>query len=57
MRILGRTLAFVVIALMPALAAAAPATAAEPGDGPVVRVGTEGTYPPFTFNEGGELTG
>ncbi len=57
MRILGRTLVFVVVA-MAALAPTAPAAAAEAdGDGPVVRVGTEGTYPPFTFNEGGELTG
>ena len=40
---------------------AAPASAAEgdSGDGRVVRVGTEGTYPPFTFEDPdtGDLTG
>ncbi|WP_445258806.1 ABC transporter substrate-binding protein/permease [Nocardioides aurantiacus] len=42
------------------LLGAAPATAAEdPGGGRVVRVGTEGTYPPFTFEDPdtGDLTG
>ncbi|MET0954154.1 MAG: ABC transporter substrate-binding protein/permease, partial [Aeromicrobium sp.] len=46
-------LALVVLAVVPF----APAGAAE--DRPVVRVGTEGTYPPFTFHDSGskDLTG
>ncbi|MGJ9413366.1 ABC transporter substrate-binding protein/permease [Aeromicrobium sp. CF4.19] len=54
MRIVLRALAVVMIAL--ALSPAATAVAAQ-DDRPVVRVGTEGTYPPFSFSEGGQLSG
>ena len=44
------------LALLAPLAVVAPASAAD-GEERVVRVGTEGTYPPFSFTEDGELTG
>ncbi len=51
--------ALAVLAPVALLLGAAPATAAEDGGGRVVRVGTEGTYPPFTFEDPdtGDLTG
>ncbi|MDO9456191.1 ABC transporter substrate-binding protein/permease [Nocardioides sp.] len=33
------------------------ATAGDEQDRPVLRVGTEGTYPPFSYEDGGDLTG
>lgn len=53
-------LAGLVLAVLAPLLLAGPAQAAEGGadeGGREVVVGTEGTYPPFSFNEGGELTG
>lgn len=44
------------VAVLGVLAVGAPASAVD-SDAPVVRVGTEGTYPPFSFNQDGELTG
>ena len=60
--VLGRTavLAGVLLALVMSLAvvgSGTPAAADETQDRPVVRVGTEGTYPPFSFERDGELTG
>ena len=51
-------LAMAVLAPLAALAGAGPASAAD-GEDRVVRVGTEGTYPPFTFEDPdtGDLTG
>ncbi len=54
MRFVIRALALV--AMLLAVGPSATAIAAE-DDGPLVRVGTEGTYPPFSFNEDGQLTG
>ena len=51
-RILGSMLAVVLLVLL-----ALPGSASAAADDRVVRVGTEGTYPPFTFEEDGELTG
>ncbi|MRJ75776.1 ABC transporter permease subunit [Aeromicrobium sp. SMF47] len=55
MRSAAKVLLLALLALF--LLPATPASAAD--DRPVVRVGTEGTYPPFTFHESGndELTG
>lgn len=59
-------LAGLVLAVLAPLLLAGPAQAADGGSGDgsagegggrEVVVGTEGTYPPFSFNEGGELTG
>lgn len=53
--VVGPVLGLALVVLAPLLLAA-PAQAVE-GEGREVVVGTEGTYPPFTFNEDGELTG
>lgn len=55
---LGRALVLLLLVTLAASAYAAPARAAD-GEGRVVRVGTEGTYPPFTFVDPrtNELTG
>lgn len=52
----SRFVVTVLVAVLGVLAVGAPASAAD-ADGPVVRVGTEGTYPPFSFTDDGELTG
>jgi cystine transport system permease protein len=54
---LSRLLALLVAAC--ALVIGVPTSAAAADDGPVVRVGTEGTYPPFTYRDPdtNELTG
>jgi His/Glu/Gln/Arg/opine family amino acid ABC transporter permease subunit len=54
---LGRALALVVVALGLALTATPTTSAAADETRPVLRVGTEGTYPPFTFKDDGELKG
>ncbi|WP_295656822.1 transporter substrate-binding domain-containing protein, partial [uncultured Nocardioides sp.] len=56
-RILGLVLLWA--GLLLGTAAPAGASGSDSGAGTVVRVGTEGTYPPFTFQdpETGELTG
>ena len=53
--VVGPVLGLALVVLAPLLLAG-PAQAVE-GEGREVVVGTEGTYPPFTFNEDGELTG
>lgn len=50
-------LALLSFLLVTLFSSAQPAAAASSGSWPTIKVGTEGVYPPFSFHQGGGLTG